>query len=66
MKDCKPVFTPMDTKSTPSANDPIDNTTIKSTKIGDRNVSYQSIVRSLMWVTLGTRPDLAYTTGVIG
>ena len=65
MKDCKPIFTPMDTKSTPSTDDPLDNTVVKTTKIGDRDMSYQSIVGSLMWVTLGTRPDLAYTTGII-
>src|SRR5438477_1170839 len=29
-------------------------------------MSYQSVVGSLMWLALGTRPDLAYTISVIG
>jgi hypothetical protein len=66
MSDCKPVFTPMETKICPSADDVTNNDTVKSMKIGDREVTYQSIVRSLMWLALGTRPDLAYTTGMIG
>jgi len=66
MKDCKPVFTPMDMKAQPSTEDPTDNATIRTMKFGDREVSYQCIVGSLMWVMLATRPDLAYTVGVIG
>jgi Reverse transcriptase (RNA-dependent DNA polymerase) len=66
MTDCKPVFTPMDTKIHLSADDPINNETVRSMKIRDREVSYQSIVGSLMWLALATRPDLAYTVGVIG
>jgi Reverse transcriptase (RNA-dependent DNA polymerase) len=66
MSDCKPVFTPMDTKVRPSADDPENNEVIRSMVIGGRETTYQSIVGSLMWLTLGTRLDLAYTTGVIG
>ena len=66
MKDCKPVFTPIDTMVQPSTEDPIDNTTIRTMKVGDREVSYQCIIGSLMWVMLATRPDLEYTVGVIG
>jgi hypothetical protein len=66
MSDCKPVFTPMETKIHPSADDPVDNEVVRTMKIGDREVTYHSIVGSLMWLTLGTQPDLAYTTGVIG
>jgi len=43
MKDCKPVFMPMDTKAQPSTEDPINNTTIRTMKVGDKEVSYQCI-----------------------
>jgi len=54
MSNCKPVFTPMDVKAHLSADDPVDNTVIKSMKMGNREVLYQSIVGSLMWLSLGT------------
>jgi Reverse transcriptase (RNA-dependent DNA polymerase) len=66
MSDCKPVFTPMETKIHPSMDDPVNNEVVRTMRISDREVMYQSIVGSLMWLTLGTRPNLAYTTSMIG
>jgi hypothetical protein len=66
MEGCNSVRTPMDTKSGISADDPEDNTTIPTMEMGGRIVSYQSVVGSLMWPMLCTRPDLAYVVGVIG
>lgn len=40
--------------------------TIPTMEMGGRTVSYQSVVGSLMWLMLCTRPDLAYVVGVIG
>ena len=50
---CRPVATPLD----PNAQFRVDET---STEI-DSN-EYQSIIGSLMYAAIGTRPDLAYTT----
>ena len=45
--------------------DPDDNTTLHTMKIDGRQVLYTSVVGSLMYAMMGTRPDLAYTVGVL-
>jgi hypothetical protein len=58
----------MATNAAVSADDPQDNTTLThmALRAGGPVLSYQSVVGMLMWAMLGTRPDLAYVTGVVG
>ena len=59
MTDCKPVSTPMEagvTNSLVPANRDADEKTIKW---------YQQLIGSLMWPAVHTRPDLAYSVGVL-
>lgn len=67
MADSKPAWTPMETRPNLSMDDPNgDNTPIFEMDINGRNVSYSSIVGSLMYATMGTRPDLAFVVGALG
>jgi hypothetical protein len=49
-----------------TAEDVDDNTTLPKIEIDGHEVLYTSVVGSLMYAMLGTRPDLAYTVGVLG
>jgi hypothetical protein len=68
MSDCNPVFTPMATNVKITADDPVDNTTVThmAFRADGPVISYQSAVGMLMWAMLGTCPDLAYVTGIVG
>ncbi len=59
MWDCKPLATPMDA-SCRLVKAPDEYTADKSLRI-----SYQSAVGSLMYIMLGTRPDIAYSISVV-
>jgi transposase InsO family protein len=68
MTDCNPVKTPMATNQHISSTDPDNDTVLTHMTVSSSGpvVSYQSIVGSLMYAMLGTRPDLAYTVGLVG
>ncbi len=55
MQDCKPIFNPMELE--------IGNLLLPSTKEADKKTVtwYQSIIGSLIWPAIHTRPDLAYS-----
>ena len=65
MSTCKPVWTPMAHTSQLSATDPEDDWTVPEQLIEGRQVSYLTIIGSLMYLMLGTRPDLAYAVGTL-
>ena len=48
-----------------SATDPEDDRTVPEQVIEGRQVSYLIIIGSLMYLMLGTRPDLAYAVGTL-
>ena len=66
MRDSKPMWTLMVTSSRLTAEDPESNATIADMEIGGKRVSYSSVVGSLMYAMMGTRPDIAYAVGVLG
>jgi hypothetical protein len=66
MSECKPLWTPMSQSSRITADDPEDNTTIHEVVWNGQRVSYPTVVGSLMYAMLGTRPDLAYVVGILG
>ena len=66
MDDSKPAAMPMSSSIRLTADDPEDNTIIHQMNINGKVVSYPSVVGSLMYAMLGTRPDLAYTVGNMG
>ena len=51
--DCKPVTTPLPSGYNPKPNEGESNSTLRS--------RYQSVIGSLLYIMLGTRPDLAYS-----
>jgi hypothetical protein len=53
MQDCKPVSTPIDPNHRLKA--------IEVDEQGTDTTAYQQIIGSLMYLVIGTRPDLAYT-----
>ena len=66
MKDSKPTWTPMATSAKLTAEDPESNVTVTDMEIGGKKVLYSSVVGSLMYAMMGTRPDIAYAVGVLG
>ena len=57
MQDCKPVLTPMDPKKI------LQQCQNESDKMDDK--SFRALVGSLMYLLLGTRPDIAYAVGCL-
>jgi hypothetical protein len=66
MTNCSPVSTPIPTNAKAMADDPVNNETLHSIVIEGREVSYKSVVGSLMYAMLATRPDLAFAVGFLG
>jgi transposase InsO family protein len=66
MTGCSPLNTPMSHSARMTADDPSDNTTIHEVIWNGCRVTYPSIIGSLMYAMLGTRPDIAYVVGVLG
>lgn len=66
MTDCSTDKTPMRVTPRVSATDPEDNTIRFQCIIGTKLVSYATVVGSLMYAMLGTRPDLAHVVGILG
>lgn len=66
MSDCKPSKTPLPANLKVTSVDPVDDTTLHTTNIDGVEVSYLSIVGSLMYAMLATRPDLAFAVGLLG
>ena len=62
MEECKPVSTPMETNLnlTKNGSNPAHLDSFESQKF-----PYQSMVGSLMYIMVGTRPDIAYSVGVV-
>ncbi|KAG5723407.1 hypothetical protein E4T56_gene14132 [Termitomyces sp. T112] len=65
MEGSKPTWTPMASNSRLTVDDPENNTMIFETKIEGKQVSYSSVVGSLMYAMMGTQPDIAYAVGVL-
>ena len=65
MSACKPVWTPMAHNSQLSATSPDDNQSIPEMVIEGHQVSYLTVIGSLMYLMLGTCPDITYTVGTL-
>jgi len=65
MSTCKPVWTPMAHNLHLSATDPEDDRTIPEMIIEGKQVSYLSVIGSLMYLMLGTCLDIAYAIGTL-
>ena len=65
MSTCKPVWTPMAHNSQLSATDPEDDHIIPEQVIEGCQVSYLTIIGSLMYLMLRTCPDIAYAVGTL-
>ena len=65
MSACKPVWTPMAHNSQLSATSPDDNQSIPEMVIKGHQVSYLTVIGSLMYLILGTHPDIAYAVGTL-
>ena len=65
MKDCKPVYTPLPHNPKLVLAMPEDSSPIPEMIIEGQKVSYLSVIRSLMYVMLGTWPDFIYTMGLL-
>src|SRR5579871_4790349 len=62
IENCRPISTPMDTnKKLSKVMYPKTPEEIEEIK----NIPYQSAVRSLIYLILGTRPDIAFAIGVL-
>jgi len=66
MVNCSTEKTPMRVTPWVSSTDPDDNTIRFQCIIGTQLVSYTTIVGSLMYAMLGSRPDLAHVVGILG
>ena len=65
MTEATPVWTPMIHGTSLSATDPEDNSTLPQILIGQKRVSYLTVIGSLMYLMLETRPDLAFSVGTL-
>ena len=65
MSTCKHVWAPMAHNSQLSVTDPEDDRIIPEQIIEGCQVSYLTIIGSLMYLMLGTRPDIAYAVGTL-
>jgi len=65
MSTCKLVWTPMAHNLHLSATDLEDNRIIPEMIIEGKQVSYLSVIGSLMYLMLGMRPDIAYAIGTL-
>ena len=65
MSTCKPVWTPMVHNLQLSASDLEDNWIIPEMVIDGKQVSYLTVIGSLMYLMLGTCPDIAYVVGAL-
>lgn len=59
MSDCKSVTTPIDSNEDSKSQSAEDN------KLCDKNIPYQRLIGSLMYLVVLTRPDLAYTVSYL-
>ena len=66
MAQLKPVSMPMIPNIKLLTDDSVDNSTMHHMTINGTNVSYASVVGSLMYGMMGTRPDIAFLVGVLG
>jgi len=62
---CKLVWTPMAHNLHLSVTDPEDDQTIPEMIIEGKQVSYLFMIGSLMYLMLGTHPDIAYAIGTL-
>ena len=65
MASSTPVWTPMTHDTILSGTDPEDNTVLLEILINNKRVSYLTVIGSLMYLMLGTRPDLAFSVGTL-
>jgi len=65
MSTCKPAWPPMAHNLHLSATDPENDRTIPEMIIEGKQVSYLSVIGSLMYLMLGTCLDIAYTIGTL-
>ena len=63
MSACKPVWTPVAHNSQLSETSPDDNQSIPEMVIEGHQVSYLTVIGSLMYLMLGTHPDIRYMVG---
>jgi hypothetical protein len=66
MSECSPLSTPMSHAVRITADDPDDNTTVHEVVWNGKTVTYPSLIGSVMYAMRGTRPDIAFTVGVLG
>ena len=62
---CKPVWTPIAHNSQLSTTSPDDNQSIPEMVIKGHQVSYLTVIGSLMYLMLGTHPDIAFMVGIL-
>ncbi|KIK72155.1 hypothetical protein PAXRUDRAFT_22330 [Paxillus rubicundulus Ve08.2h10] len=65
MTTCKPVWTPMAHNSQLSPTDLENDQILPEMVIEGWKVSYLTVIGSLMYLMLGTRPDIAYAVGTL-
>ena len=65
MSNCKPVYTPLPHNAKLVAATPDSAPAIHDMDIDGKKVSYLTVIGSLMYAMLGTRPDIAHAVGVL-